>query len=211
MSMDMLTGRRSFGLLWCGNGHPKAVVAGLLVLVACGGGGQAGAAGPAGTGQAAAQQKSSSPAKAGPLDACALLTAAEVAPLVPGAQPEASTSGANGGPTYRCDWGPAAGGLPTLQVSVTPDSPALKQGLGANRDYLRMVFANDAKENSGRVVTDLGDLAKVESVIALSAEATVILGTTWLEVEYSGQGAQAKQDRVLALARAAVKRLGSGK
>ena len=211
MSMDMQTPKRSFGLLRCGNSHSKAVAAGLLVMVACGGGGQAGAAAPAGTGQAATQQKPSAPAKVGPIDACALLTAAEVAPVVPGAQPKASTSGANGGPTYVCDWGPAGGGLPTLQVSVTPDSPALKQGLGASRDYLKLVFANDAKENSGRVVTDLGDLAKVESVIALSAEATVILGTTWLEVEYSGQGAQGKQDQVLALARAAVKRLGSGK
>ena len=211
MSVAMPTGKRSFGLLGCGNGHPKIVTAVLLVVVACGGGGQADAVGAAGTGQAASQQKSSSTAKVGPIDACSLLTAADVAPLIPGATPTASQSGANGGPTFVCDWGPAGGGLPTLQVSVTPDSPALKQGLGANRDYLKMVFANDAKENSGRVVTDLGDLAKVESVIALSAEATVILGTTWLEVEYSGQGAKGKQAQVLALARAAVKRLGSGK
>jgi hypothetical protein len=147
----------------------------------------------------------------GSVDACALLTATEVAPLVAGAKATASTGSANGGPTFVCDWGPAGGGLPSLQVSVTPDSPALKQGLGANRDYLKMVFANDAKENAGRVITDLGDLAKVESVIALSAEVTVILGTSWVEVEYSGTGAKGKQDQVVALARAVVKRLGIGK
>lgn len=150
-------------------------------------------------------------AAAGPVDACALLTAAEVAPLVPGAKPTASTSHANGGPTAVCDWSAPGGGLPTLQVSVTPDSPALKQGLGANRDYLRMVFQNNAKENSGRVITDLGDLAKVESVIAMSAEATVILGSSWVEVEYSGTGAKGKQDQVVALARAVVKRLQGSK
>jgi hypothetical protein len=79
------------------------------------------------------------------VDACALLTAAEVTALVPGAKPTASTGNANGGPTFVCDWGPAGGGIPSLQVSVTPDSPALKQGLGANRDYLRMVFGTSRR------------------------------------------------------------------
>jgi hypothetical protein len=147
----------------------------------------------------------------GQVDACALLTAAEVTPLVPGAKPTASTSTANGGPTSVCDWSAAGGGLPTLQVSVTPDSPALKQGLGANRDYLKMVFQKDAEENSGRLLADLGDLAKVESVIQMSAETTVVLGTTWVVVEYSGQGAKGKQDQVVALARSVVKRLQGAK
>jgi|GEM_PF-3336350 hypothetical protein len=150
-------------------------------------------------------------AEAGALDACALLTAAEVAALVPGGRPKPSTSNANGGPTAVCDWDPPGGGLPTLQVSVTVDSAALKQGLGANRDYLRQVFLNDARENRGRLIPDLGDLAKVKSVIALSADATVIVGTTWIEVAYSGNGAPGKQEEVVALARKVVGRLGAQK
>jgi hypothetical protein len=51
----------------------------------------------------------------------------------------------------------------------------------------------------------------VESVIQMSAEATVLLGTTWVEVEYTGQGAKGKQDQVVALARAVVKRLQTSK
>jgi hypothetical protein len=148
---------------------------------------------------------------AGTADACALVTAREVAALIPGAQPTPSASSANGAATAVCGWASPGSTLPTLEVRVSPDSPALKTGLGANRDYLRMVFQKEAEENSGRYVADLGDVAKVESLIAMSAEATVVIGTTMLVVEYTGQGAAARQDQVLAFARLAVKRLGGGR
>jgi hypothetical protein len=144
------------------------------------------------------------------VDACALLSASDIAALLGQATSKNIDAGNGPSPKYQCRWeGTAASSgvvPPTLNVSVTKAPP----DPGGGVSVADLVKADASAENHGRVVDGLGDAATVTSAIAPNAEVKVLSGAYLLDVEFSGSGpvGVAHQDDVVALARMALAQLG---
>ena len=209
------------------------LLAACLALAACGGGATPAPAAPgarqaadlptaapttAGEAPAAAtpvaetapSAETAAPAAAvGPVDACDLLTADEVATLVADAAAEASTS--EGGPitSYTCTWNAAiSNGMIPISVAVTA-SPGFVSGSGATPDFVRTMIEAEGSdaENGGRVVDGLGDAASVTSIVSFDATVQFLQGDTLVQVVLTAEDAPSKQDAVVDLARAVAGRL----
>jgi len=192
-----------------------------LALAACGGGATQAPATP-GTGQAAglptaapttageaAAETAPPAAAAGPIDACALLTADEVAPLVPEPTPTPEASEDGPIPTYSCEWS-AANPDTMIPVSVAVSvSPGFVSGSGASPDFVKTMIAAEGSDpdNGGRIVDGLGDAASVTSMVAFDATVQFLEGDTLVAVTYTGENGAAKQDAVVELARVVEGRL----
>jgi hypothetical protein len=143
------------------------------------------------------------PAKGGnlPKDACALLSAADVAELVPSATAEPVNVTKT---TIGCVWqdpGPTPGVLDNLSVTVNklPATPAqVKASLQA-----------EAKATDAERVKGLGDAAFQVSRISVTTEVAVLKGKLLVGVHFSGADAVTDEQAAatLALARKVVKQV----
>lgn len=200
------------------------LLAACLALAACGGGvspvpeavdpGVAGGA-TSQPGQASAVTATPAPADpatpapaAGSIDACALLSPDEVAPLVADATAESSTSEGGPVPSFSCTWNAAvSSGIP-VSLAVTA-APGFVSGSGTTADFVKAMIeaeGNDA-ENGGRVVDGLGDAASVTSIVKFDATAQFLQGDTLVQVVFTADDAPSRQDAVVELARAVAGRL----
>lgn len=148
-------------------------------------------------------------AAAGPVDACALLKADEVATLVE--QPTASADANETGPipTYSCTWSEAKPAA-MIPVSVTVSvSPGFVSGSGSSTAFVTAMLQSEGSDpdNAGRVVDGLGEIGIVTSVVKLDAEAKFLRDDSLVVVDYTGEDGVAKQDAVVELARAVDGRL----
>jgi hypothetical protein len=145
---------------------------------------------------------------AGPIDACALLSPDEVAPLVADATAESSTSEGGPVPSFSCTWNAAvSSGIP-VSLAVTA-APGFVSGSGTTADFVKAMIeaeGNDA-ENGGRVVDGLGDAASVTSIVKFDATAQFLQGDTLVQVVFTADDAPSRQDAVVELARAVAGRL----
>jgi hypothetical protein len=210
--------------------NPRSIALGIplaaaLTLAACGGGTSPapatsgpGAGGsqpaattraPAGSAPAETEAPSAPPAASGPVDACALLTADEVATLVPQATATPSASEDGPIPSYTCTWDAAIskGTIPvSLKVTV---SPSFVSGSGQTLDFITAMIKAEGTDpdNGGRVVDGLGDAASVTSMVKFDAEVQFVEGDMLVQVDYTGDDAPSKQDAVIELAYAVSGRL----
>ena len=146
---------------------------------------------------------------AAPLDACALLAASEVAPLVPEATAELAAAEDGPIPSYTCTWNAAvSGGMIPVSLAVTA-SPGFVSGSGTTAGFVTAMIEAEGSdpENNGRVVDGLGDAASVTSVVDFDATAQFLQGDTLVQVVYTGENGAARQDAVVELARAVAGRL----
>ena len=200
-------------------------LAAALTLAACGGGTSPAPAGagpgagasppaattPAPTGSAPAETvaPSAPPAASGPIDACALLTAAELATLVPEATATPSSSEGGPIPSYTCTWDTAiSNGTIPVSIAVTV-SPSFVSGPGQTLAVITALIEGEGSnpDNGGHVVDGLGDAASVTSMVKFDAEVQFVEGDMLVQVDYTGDNATSKQDAVIELARAVAGRL----
>jgi hypothetical protein len=140
-----------------------------------------------------------------PLEACSLLSPDEVARFVPQARPSAATD--QNDKIYMCFWSPPKDTLPVLEVAVA------LEGVVVDQETVRLSWRYEAKEHSGRYVSDLGDGAVVTSTDTGTGrtEVKVMLGRAVLKLRLDLKGgvkaAQAQQEALLALGRKVVARL----
>ena len=204
---------------------PTLLVA-CMTLAACGGGaapapattGPGGAAEPATAPAqttpapatpAAGEPATPAPAAVGPIDACALLAADEVATLVADATPTANADETGPIPTYSCTWDAAiSDGMIPASLGVTV-SPGFVSGSGTTAEFITAMLQAEGSdpENGGRVVADLGDIGVVTSVVTFDAEAKFLAGDTLATVTLTRDDAPSQQDGVVELARAIAGRL----
>ncbi len=143
------------------------------------------------------------PVAAGPIDACALLTADEVATLVTGATAEPSTSEGGPIPSYTCTWNAAVSdGMIPVSLAATA-TPGFVSGSGATPDFVKAVIEAEGgdAENNGRVVDGLGDAASVTSIVKFDATAQFLQGDTLVQLVLTAADAPSKQDAVVELAK----------
>jgi len=202
------------------------LLAACLALAACGGAaspapatadpGSAGGAttapapaSPASGTPAAGDPATPAPAAAGPIDACALLTADEVATLVADATAEPSTSEGGSIPSYTCTWNAAiSNGMIPVSLAVTA-TPRFVSASGSTPDFVKTMIEAEGSnpENNGRVVDGLGDAGSVTSIAKFDATAQFLQGDTLVQVVLTADDAPTKQDAVVELARSVAARL----
>jgi len=205
---------------------PTLLAALALALSACGGGASSapataepggaaeptsapGQATPVPATPAAGDPATPAPAAAGPIDACALLIADEVATLVADATAEPSTSEDGPIPSYTCTWNAAiSNGMIPVSLAVTA-SPGFVSGSGASPDFVKTMIEAEGSnaENNGRVVDGLGDAASVTSIVKFDATVQFLQGDTLVNVALTAEDAPSQQDAVVELARAVAGRL----
>lgn len=136
-----------------------------------------------------------------PADACALLTADDVAKLSTTAGPgkKLTTQPAQGQTIVACRW-EWPEGVSTLDVKVM-SLPA-----GVTTDMLKASFQAEIKSN-GRVLSGVGDFAIVESPISADAMVRVLVKGLEMDVELNGLGARDKQEQLITVAKAALGRV----
>jgi hypothetical protein len=162
-----------------------------VFLVACGGGGDVPAAGPA-----------TATSSAATLDACALVTAAEIEASVRAAvgSPQHGPGSMPGGPISICQWPRAGGGpfMPFVQVSVTPNA-------ASSYDAWMAEMARDLGESldpaTNRRVDGIGDWA------VYTEDARTLLVGVGRRLVHVMVNPEAGQAEATTLARVAVSRL----
>jgi ABC-type transport system substrate-binding protein len=153
----------------------------------------------------------SAPAVSGRVDVCALLTAGDVAAIVPGAV--ATAGEPDGGPitSYSCTWDEASPANPipaSLSVKVSPNFISQSQPLsGFTPDLLKQITSGAAINNGGAVIDGLGDLGVVDPVSHLGPEVQFFAGDAMVSLDYSATDGLSKQDAVVAVARLVAGRL----
>ena len=203
-----------------------ALFAASLALAACGGGASpapatidpGGAArattapaqeSPAAGTPAAGDPATPAPAAAGPIDACALLSADEVATLVADATAEPAASEGGPIPSYTCTWNAAiSNGMIPISLAVTA-TPGFVSASGSTPDFVKTMIEAEGSnaENNGRVVDGLGDAASVTSIAKFDATAQFLQGDTLVQVVLTADDAPTKQDAVVELARSVAGRI----
>jgi hypothetical protein len=172
-----------------------------------GGGGDATTAPDAsGGGETTTAPTKSSSIKLDGIDACSLLAASDVAPLVP--QPTSNEVPRSGPQNeHACHWeegGSGASHMPATLLLTILELPAETPGLS----YSQAIEA-EAKDANNKAISGLGDAALVGSAIPANAEAKVLLGNVVVTLEFSDwqPDGVAHQDDVVALVRKVVAKL----
>jgi hypothetical protein len=145
-----------------------------------------------------------------PGDGCALLRASEIGALAGSATvgPGEPSTDALGSRTCQYEWGTGGNvqsGRSYLNVSAVPISKAFP---GMDPSLVRKGLLAGAKgQPNAAVIPAVGDAAVYESNDPIRVKTTALAKGTMLVVQLEASDARAKKDQVIALLKAAVKRL----
>ena len=136
-----------------------------------------------------------------PKDACALVTDAEVATLVPSANPGDPTAATEGpAASASCYWD-TDGSITTLTVKVSKIPAPLPQ--------IKFALKAEAHDPGSTPIKGLGSVAFQKSAIPPNSEVTALIGKLLLNVEFSGSApaTDAEKAATLVLAKSVAKKV----